>query len=116
MQVLDRANQYSDAIDALSAENEALRKKAGVPADARVDVAGVKGRAREEVRQLRALVTHLETELQEKEDVEMRLRWGWGWGVDGRAGGLHQRQRAFAQALLMLPIDSPEIHVRCVAD
>lgn len=74
VQVLERANQYSEQIDLLLAENEVLRKKAGLKAGEQVDVSGIRSRGREEVRQLRALVSHLEMELQEREDAEMRLR------------------------------------------
>lgn len=101
-ELLSRSNDLSDAVEALSAENEALRLKAGVPEGAAVDVSAVRRRGREELEQLRRLASHLEAELGEREESELRLRHElryrvkWGGGAAARMG-LTEHQVVFLE-------------------
>ena len=71
---LGRIHTMSDQIDVLAAENATLRNMAGVKADAVIDTSKLRSRDRDEVMQLRSLVSHLESELEEQLDTETRLR------------------------------------------
>jgi len=104
-EVLDRANEYSDRLDELAAENEELRARAGVKPGEVVSAGAARARGREEVAQLRNLVSHLEMELQEREDAEMRLRHElryrvkWG-GREAMKLGLTEEQVVYLETVI----------------
>lgn len=72
--MIAKVNKYSDKLEQLFGENKFLREKAGLPEGEAVPLGDVKLRHASEVAQLRALVDHLEWELQGREETERRLR------------------------------------------
>lgn len=75
-ELIDKVNKFSDKAGQLVDENRLLRDRAGVSASdvPEVQLGDLRLRQLGEINQLRALVSHLEWELQQREEMEVKLR------------------------------------------